>query len=69
MLLTNSKLPEAPQNDNPRSSDSQLFSLLKAAFILLAGMDNGRELRALDYSLEEVDHIFKTFLSQDFIPQ
>jgi hypothetical protein len=34
-----------------------------------AGMDNGRELRALDYSIEEVDHIFKTFLSQDFIPQ
>jgi|LakMenEpi03Aug12_release.lakeMendotaPanAssembly.Ray.scaffolds.fasta_scaffold4519575_1 hypothetical protein len=54
----------------PRGLDSQLFViLLSDTFILLAGMDNGRELRALDYSVEEVDHIFKTFLSQDFIPQ
>jgi hypothetical protein len=54
-------------------SYSQLFFLFskQASFYShkFAGMDNGRELRALDYSLEEVDHIFKTFLSQDFIPQ
>jgi hypothetical protein len=52
----------------PRGSDSQAFFSLHFARII-AGMDNGRELRAMDYSVEEVDHIFKTFLSQDFIPQ
>lgn len=36
---------------------------------MIRGMDNGRDLRAVDYSLQEVDNIFKAFLSQDFIAQ
>ncbi len=32
-------------------------------------MDNGRELRAVDYRVEEVDAILKDFLTKDFIPQ
>ena len=35
--------------------------------ILTPGMDNGRDLRALDYKLEDVDSIFKSFLNQEFI--
>ena len=34
-----------------------------------AGLDNGKDLRAVDYRVEEVDPILKDFLTQDFIPQ
>jgi len=34
---------------------------------MIRGMDNGRDLRALDYAVEQVDDIFKNFLTQDFI--
>jgi len=32
--------------------------------ILLEGMDNGADLRAVDYKPEEVDPIFQSFLTQ-----
>jgi len=34
---------------------------------MIRGMDNGADLRALDYKVDEVDSIFKDFLTQDFI--
>jgi len=46
-----------------------ILSSLVQTVVTSSGMDNGRDLRALDYKVEEVDLIFKTFLTQDFIPQ
>jgi len=34
---------------------------------MIRGMDNGHDLRAVDYEVEQVDGVLKTFLNQEFI--
>jgi len=34
---------------------------------MIRGMDNGHDLRAVDYEVEQVDGLLKTFLTQEFI--
>jgi len=34
---------------------------------MIRGMDNGHDLRAVDYEVEQVDGLLRTFLTQEFI--